>query len=190
MGCICNCCVCGSSSNRNQIGIGQPSTQRSAAQATSSRAYLGHGDLEVQVRGDGIPLHLEPREDIYHARLRRRALRRQRDDEVVLVVCGVGRQFWCRRGGFGRRCGGCYGRSEVEQTRSCGGCPRGLWRSRGCGRVEEAEDIVGGALLWLGRRCRGSGGGCRSRTAKDLCEKIFIGLVATRYGDYRFRRCR
>ena len=32
--------------------------------------------------------------------------------------------------------------------------------------------------------------GCLIRTAEDLCEKIFVCLVAARYSDHRFRRCR
>ena len=52
-------------------------------------AYLGHSYLEVQAGGGGAPLYLEPSKNIYHARLRCRALWCERDGNIVLVVCGV-----------------------------------------------------------------------------------------------------
>jgi hypothetical protein len=54
-------------------------------------AYLGHGYLEIQAGGGGVPLYLEPSKNVHHAWLRRRALWCQRDQEIVLVVRGVRR---------------------------------------------------------------------------------------------------
>jgi hypothetical protein len=53
------------------------------------RAYLGYGYLEIQAGGGSVPLYLEPSKNLHHPRLRRRALWRQRDQEIVLVVRGV-----------------------------------------------------------------------------------------------------
>ena len=49
-------------------------------------AYLGHGYLKIQAGGGDVSLYQEPSKNIHHPRLRRRALWRQRDHEIVLAV--------------------------------------------------------------------------------------------------------